>query len=517
MAESNSLEQLFKVGMSREQFIDKYTELQQTSEKKESSIFSDKISSSIGQIFDMLNADGNETLDENELLALKALDNSDGDNVLSDSDLNVIYDKLSKKITEDFDNNTPQQSYDKAVTNGEQSTGDYIQTLSSDIDIIEALISAREDSSQSKLDEYQTKIDDLVMKSSKLSNEFKAGYKDLSSKIKKMKKDADKISAQMKDKENQIDEVQNNIQSIQSELQSADESTNPDDVSKKQKELEKYKNNYSDYQSSYQDLSSKRASIVSSISNETTSLSTMSKTAQTNDSSLKTKIDDIKAKMNVERESAKSDITTYQAQLQKLQAAQSYALSQVNPSGDVITDDYSDEDTANFNYDAKALKSKWNKKAPWLSDAFYSKTTAISQRLGCDPNDLMAVMYSESGLKSTAGNKNGGATGLIQFLPSTAKSLGTTTSALRNMSAEQQLSYVEKCIAGTKKMAGFKSGDKLDTGTLYSLVFLPAFAKREVLTSKGSKYYAANAGLDTNHDGQITKSDLRKRLQKFKA
>ena len=96
--------------MSREQFIDKYTELQQTSEKKESSIFSDKISGSIGQIFDMLNTDGNETLDENELLALKALDNSDGGNVLSDSDLNVIYDKLSKKIIEDFDNNTEENT-----------------------------------------------------------------------------------------------------------------------------------------------------------------------------------------------------------------------------------------------------------------------------------------------------------------------------------------------------------------------------------------------------------------------
>ena len=39
MAESNSLEQLFKVGMSREQFIDKYTELQQTSEKRIFNIF----------------------------------------------------------------------------------------------------------------------------------------------------------------------------------------------------------------------------------------------------------------------------------------------------------------------------------------------------------------------------------------------------------------------------------------------------------------------------------------------
>lgn len=243
----------------------------------------------------------------------------------------------------------------------------------------------------------------------------------------------------------------------------------------------------------------------------------MTKTAQNKDSSLKTKIDDIKTKMTLEQETSKTDIATYKAQLEKLRSAQSYALSQVNSSSSEIIDDYSDEDTSNFNYDAKALKSKWSKKAPWLSDAFYSKTVAISQRLGCDPNALMAVMNSESGLKSTAGNKNGGATGLIQFMPSTAKALGTSTSALRNMSAEQQLVYVEKCIAGTKKMAGFKSSDKLDSGTLYSLVFLPAFAKREVLTSKGSKYYSANAGLDMNGDGQITKSDLRKRLQKFMA
>ena len=37
-----------------------------------------------------------------------------------------------------------------------------------------------------------------------------------------------------------------------------------------------------------------------------------------------------------------------------------------------------------------------------------------------------------------------GATGLIQFLPSTARGLGTTTDALAGMSSVEQLNYVEK-------------------------------------------------------------------------
>ncbi len=37
----------------------------------------------------------------------------------------------------------------------------------------------------------------------------------------------------------------------------------------------------------------------------------------------------------------------------------------------------------------------------------------------------------------------------------TAKSLGTTTAALRNMSPIEQLDYVEKCISKSKQMAGF--------------------------------------------------------------
>ena len=83
------------------------------------------------------------------------------------------------------------------------------------------------------------------------------------------------------------------------------------------------------------------------------------------------------------------------------------------------------------------------------------------------------------------------------------------------MSAEQQLTYVEKYLQINKKAAGFKQGDKLDLGTLYALVFLPKYAKQNVLASRGSRAYNSNVGLDVNRDGQITKADLAKRVHKF--
>lgn len=139
----------------------------------------------------------------------------------------------------------------------------------------------------------------------------------------------------------------------------------------------------------------------------------------------------------------------------------------------------------------------------------------MSQRLNCNPNDLKAVMYSESNCNPQAVNPNGGATGLIQFMPSTARRLGTTTQQLRNMSVEQQLPYVEKYIKMAKRDAGFSSDARIDAGTLYSLIFLPGFAKREVLCSSGSSYYRANRGLDRNGDGHITKTDLANRLRSY--
>lgn len=154
-----------------------------------------------------------------------------------------------------------------------------------------------------------------------------------------------------------------------------------------------------------------------------------------------------------------------------------------------------------------------NKNKDEYGPAFLNKVKEIAKRLNCNYRDLLGVMNSESGINAKAKNPNGSATGLIQFIESTARSLGTSTAELANMSPVEQLDYVEKYLQRAKSSAGLSSNDKLSGGQLYALIFLPARAGRDVLTSSGENYYNANRGLDTNKDGQITRAELDQRIR----
>lgn len=181
---------------------------------------------------------------------------------------------------------------------------------------------------------------------------------------------------------------------------------------------------------------------------------------------------------------------------------------------------YSDEDTSNFSYDANALKEKWSKAkrdktAPPLTDGFYNKVVEISKRIGCNPDDLMTIMYSESCLNPQAKSKYANSGGLIGFMDKYTSSLGTSLSALLQMSPEEQLVYVEKFLVDAKKRAKIGSSERIGKGTLYALIFAPARAKGEVMytESKDGDCYSSNsAALDYNQDGVITKSELAHRM-----
>ena len=155
-----------------------------------------------------------------------------------------------------------------------------------------------------------------------------------------------------------------------------------------------------------------------------------------------------------------------------------------------------------------------------LGPQFLEKVKVLAQKLNCNYQDLIAVMISESGLNPAVSNKRTNATGLIQFMPDTAKSLGTTVEQLKKMSGEEQLAFVEKYLKTQKQAAGFSDNHKLSAGELYALVFLPARANRQVLCQRGEKnnegkklnYYEYNKGLDTNKDGKITKTELDNRI-----
>jgi hypothetical protein len=116
-------------------------------------------------------------------------------------------------------------------------------------------------------------------------------------------------------------------------------------------------------------------------------------------------------------------------------------------------------------------------------------------------------MRSETGgtLNPSIPNAAGsGAVGLIQFMPATARGLGTSTEELSRMSQTQQLRYVEAYFRQARLPRGASAG------MIYAHTFMPAAARNNPnqLAVRGTNYYSANQGLDVNDDGIISIDDL---------
>jgi hypothetical protein len=142
---------------------------------------------------------------------------------------------------------------------------------------------------------------------------------------------------------------------------------------------------------------------------------------------------------------------------------------------------------------------------------FWIELQAIAKRLKTDPAWLLNVMASESLFNPAARNGLPGqtATGLLQFIESTAQSMGTTTGAIRQMSPVEQLRLVEKYLTPFR-------------GRLNSLadVYLTVFrgfiiegGDTSVVAPLGKsnkelRIYSLNRWLDFNGDGKITKGEL---------
>lgn len=159
--------------------------------------------------------------------------------------------------------------------------------------------------------------------------------------------------------------------------------------------------------------------------------------------------------------------------------------------------------------DLRSLSTPENGKLIWgarVQEAFRAKVIAIAKGISADPNWLMAVMAFETGetfypyVANGAGSK---AIGLIQFVPSTAAGLGTTTQSLARMSAVEQLDWVEKYYKPF-------SGRVRNLGDAYMAVFWPpGIGKPDsyVLFTSADPAYEKNKPLDRGNKGYITRGD----------
>lgn len=149
-----------------------------------------------------------------------------------------------------------------------------------------------------------------------------------------------------------------------------------------------------------------------------------------------------------------------------------------------------------------------------VSPTFRDRVWWICDTLGIDPDDLMSCIAWESGesfrpdIKNAAGS---GAVGLIQFMPSTAIGLGTSTSKLAAMKPEDQLNFVYLYF---KPFANRLN----NLGDVYMAILWPRGVGKSddyVLWDKGQSptTFRQNAGLDINKDARVTRGECLKKIQ----
>ena len=144
-------------------------------------------------------------------------------------------------------------------------------------------------------------------------------------------------------------------------------------------------------------------------------------------------------------------------------------------------------------------------------DVFIAKLITIAQKLNIEPEWLMQVFVNESGVNHQAVNSVSGATGLIQFMPDTAKALGTSVEALKTMTNVQQLDWVYKYLAPyAGKMQSYTD--------VYFTVFFPLAVGKpddfvfQTTKLSASKIATQNPVFDLNKDGQLTVAEVREAM-----
>lgn len=139
-------------------------------------------------------------------------------------------------------------------------------------------------------------------------------------------------------------------------------------------------------------------------------------------------------------------------------------------------------------------------------DPYTQRLHEIATELDTHPDTLTRIFEIESGGNHTARNKWTGATGLIQFMPATAREMGTDTAALVQMSATEQLDYVLEYL---RPAAGS------DVFGFYLQVFFPAAKNKPetwvLQTSNLSAEMIAkrNPIFDLNNDRKIQVYEIR--------
>lgn len=329
MSENITLQNLFTQGLTKEEFVQKYFEIKESSEE-ESSIFTDDFANSLSLLFDTINTNGNDTIDEDEIINFQGMGDNDNTS-LSEADIKALYTKMGQDILAKNNTNlSPEQMYNIATTNNNGSST-YIQDLGQQMSSLQELISLRQFNSTNLQQMYQSQIDDIIKKDTTLTTEQKAEYLQLSKEKSELQREYDKNAAEIRKIEEQLRENDNETAVVQAQLAHLDPQ-NEDDASG----IETWTNSLNELLSDKEDLefvhsnlTQKNTMISSKLSVATRKLEAKNDEILAGNPELKTKIVMFNSMIEQEKQSCQLEIESYEAHISTLKSAQAYAIEQL--------------------------------------------------------------------------------------------------------------------------------------------------------------------------------------------
>ena len=332
MKNNISAQELFKAGLTREEFIQRYSELQKSDGAKDSSIFTQEFANSIGDIFDTLNAMGaikNDTLDADELIALQGLGDNDN-TTLSEKDLKALYAKMGEELMNKYDKNTtPEQMYKMAMAGGDKTSNTYIQTLGEQISSLRGLIGMREMNSMNLQHYYQAQIEDLIKKDLKLSTEQKTEFIKLSEEYTSLQKCSLEAATKIKEVKNEIKNNGNEIKYVLSELNKIDKEQDEKSYNTWHEDLVELIKKRDDLHFEYSQLVNEQKTYDKKTTTKKRALELTKEEITAGNPELKSKIQHFEELIEIEKTSSNADIERYNNHIKLLENAQTYAFEQL--------------------------------------------------------------------------------------------------------------------------------------------------------------------------------------------
>lgn len=154
----------------------------------------------------------------------------------------------------------------------------------------------------------------------------------------------------------------------------------------------------------------------------------------------------------------------------------------------------------------KSIVGKTNWKNLIRNQPFNNKFTEMQEKFpGLDSQEFATMIQRESSFDTKAYNSKSGAAGLFQFIPKTARSLGTTSFRIRRMPAHEQLAVYDLYM---QRYIGAGNNAK---GKLAMLQAAPAYANDPddtIIYKKGSRAWRLNPGW-RDDGGDITVGSIK--------